>query len=303
MSAGFHRFLLEHYPVLRQNHPTEGRRATRLLAADAFFSLDASARAQYAASPEPSDLDLASSPSTLDPDPSDALLPQDADADTPGIVVRTDFTNDDAWSEFIAALTASEHEFLSDAQPSDPPTANADDDDSSSEDEDEPSTSASTSGLPLVAPTPSLTFFTVLSSPPSLLNGLPNIALLRLLTSLTIRPAPAPPPGTKRLRPNQQHRLIDLNGLQEIYTGRSVWVYDAQSNVDGAVRMVNLAGDANVYGTATGDSWRVRATHITEMQANITFHGMKVDFGGLDRWDYAERVRNLEYVSRIAVLP
>jgi hypothetical protein len=33
------------------------------------------------------------------------------------------------------------------------------------------------------------------------------------------------------------------------------------------------------------------------MQANIAFHGMKVDFGGMDRWDYPERVRNIEFAN------
>ena len=67
------------------------------------------------------------------------------------------------------------------------------------------------------------------------------------MADVNVRPAPSVPRGTKRLKPG--HRLVDLNGFQEIYRGRALWVYDAQSNIDGAVRMVNLEGD--VYGTAT----------------------------------------------------
>jgi hypothetical protein len=42
-----------------------------------------------------------------------------------------------------------------------------------------------------------------------------------------------------------------------------------------------------------GDSWRARITHIPELQFNMAFLGMKIDFGGLDRWDAQERARNL----------
>jgi len=48
-----------------------------------------------------------------------------------------------------------------------------------------------------------------------------------------------------------------------------------------------------MYGTATGDSWRARVSHICELQVNLHCGGMKIDFGGLDRWDYSERQRNM----------
>jgi hypothetical protein len=44
----------------------------------------------------------------------------------------------------------------------------------------------------------------------------------------------------------------------------------------------------------SGDSWRARVTHICELQFNLTYLEMKIDFGGLDRWDYNERKRNLD---------
>jgi hypothetical protein len=44
-----------------------------------------------------------------------------------------------------------------------------------------------------------------------------------------------------------------------------------------------------------GDSWRARVSHICDLQVNIC-NGMKINFGGLDGWDYAERRRNLEEV-------
>jgi hypothetical protein len=42
------------------------------------------------------------------------------------------------------------------------------------------------------------------------------------------------------------------------------------------------------------DSWRARVSHICELQVNVFSGAMKIDFGGLDRWDYAERRRNME---------
>jgi len=38
----------------------------------------------------------------------------------------------------------------------------------------------------------------------------------------------------------------------------------------------------------------VNASHIPELQFNMTVYNMKIDFGGLDRWDYQERLRNVD---------
>ncbi|KAF7362083.1 hypothetical protein MVEN_00553900 [Mycena venus] len=106
----------------------------------------------------------------------------------------------------------------------------------------------------------------------------------------TFCPPPHPPAGTKRYSP--PNRLVDKKGWQEIYTGLTIWIYDAQSNNDQCARLVSQEGD--VYGTATGDSWRARVTHLCELQFNMTHLDMKIDFGGMDRYDYPERRRNLE---------
>lgn len=42
-----------------------------------------------------------------------------------------------------------------------------------------------------------------------------------------------------------------------------------------------------------GDSWRAKVGHICELQMNLYSGAMKIDFGGLDRWDYNERQRNM----------
>ena len=48
-----------------------------------------------------------------------------------------------------------------------------------------------------------------------------------------------------------------------------------------------------------GDSWRARVTHIYELQFNMSHLGMKIDFGGLDKWDFKERTRNLEEAASL----
>ena len=42
-----------------------------------------------------------------------------------------------------------------------------------------------------------------------------------------------------------------------------------------------------------GDSWRARVSHICDLQVSLFSGQIKIDFGGLDRWDFAERQRNM----------
>ena len=51
--------------------------------------------------------------------------------------------------------------------------------------------------------------------------------------------------------------------------------------------------DAGSYWRYRGDSWRARATHMAELQAGLAARALRIDFGGLDRWDYDERRRNM----------
>lgn len=44
----------------------------------------------------------------------------------------------------------------------------------------------------------------------------------------------------------------------------------------------------------SADSWRARVSHICELQVNLASGAMTIDFGGMDRWDYPERVRDME---------
>lgn len=43
----------------------------------------------------------------------------------------------------------------------------------------------------------------------------------------------------------------------------------------------------------SADSWRARVSHICELQVNLASGAMSIDFGGMDRWDYPERVRSM----------
>jgi len=60
------------------------------------------------------------------------------------------------------------------------------------------------------------------------------------------------------------------------------------------VLLLGYAADESDVTGGSADSWRARVTHISELQVNIYSGVMKIDFGGLDRWDYAERRRNIE---------
>ena len=43
----------------------------------------------------------------------------------------------------------------------------------------------------------------------------------------------------------------------------------------------------------SADSWRARASFLPELQMHVSSGAMRIDFGGLDRWDQVERQRNM----------
>jgi len=225
----------------------------------------------------------------------------------PGVLVRTDFTNEDAWTSFVDRLQQAEAELESEAQmvveggddasgaaeaaPEGADDAmDEDDDESSSESEAGTQNEAGASNAGASADVAPLIYVLNPDSPETrnALSNLSNLGALRLLTDVIARPAPTRPVDAKALPP---HRLRSRDGWQETYVGKTLWIYDARSNTDGCARLVS--GKADLWGTATGDSWRARVSHMCELQAGLTGGGMTIDFGGLDRWDYAERTRNL----------
>ncbi|CCM01127.1 uncharacterized protein FIBRA_03175 [Fibroporia radiculosa] len=223
-----------------------------------------------------------------DDDPLDGLSD---DAPGLGVLVRTDFANEDAWHAFCSSLQGAEAEFVSerpseDASTRDAPRASptaADDDamdeDSNSDDDEDPE----------AEPGPIIFVLDAGPADRARFANISNLTALRLLNDVDVRRAPAVPAGTRRIRP--PNRLVDHDGWQEVYTGKTIWIYDAKSNSDQCARLVSQHGGP--YGTATGDSWRARVSHLCELQVNLASGAMSINFGEQDRWDHDERVRNM----------
>ena len=237
------------------------------------------------------------------PDPFDQLL----QSQELGLLLRTDFSDEDAWQAFCSNLCASEEEFAEALQP-EVKEGILPEQDVTGSDSDE-----STNGLPT---TPLIKVINPATAEDRLVfHNMSNLSALRLFNDIDIRRSPNPPPGKARINPSS--RLIDQAGWQEIYTGVTIWIYDSLSNIDQSVRLVSQQG-GELYGTATyvypvtheivciptphvtsGDSWRVRGTHICELQFSISCLAMTIDFGDLDRWDYGERQRNLVEANQL----
>lgn len=232
-----------------------------------------------------------------DGDPLDELI----NGQELGIILRADYSDESAWETFLSKLKDGEEEVKA-------KFANGEEDPCDDEHVDDDSSSE---GSPDIPP-----LIKIINPAPlelrALFTDISNLNALRLLNSVDIRPSPALQTGTRRINP--PHRLIDQGGWQEIYSGHTLWIYDAQSNIDQCVRLVS--GQSDIYGTATyvfkwlrasktpddmhsGDSWRARVTHIYELQFNMSYLGMKIDFGGLDRWDFDERRKNLEEAASL----
>ena len=175
------------------------------------------------------------------------------DSEELGVVIRTDFSNEEAWSAFCQKVQTAQKELMSDITNGDP---NADHEGTSTDVamqevseqagnvNDEESDESSDEGMisdiiKFINPTE--------EAERAQLTNISNITALRLFNDTDIRQAPSPGPNVKRISP--PHPLIDQNGWQEIYTGKNLWVFDARSNNDGCVRVVSQTGD--FYGTAT----------------------------------------------------
>ncbi|KAB5594878.1 hypothetical protein CTheo_1693 [Ceratobasidium theobromae] len=231
---------------------------------------------------------------------------------TRGIVIRTHFDPNDepAWVAFLAALEKLERESISES----PDIQIEPDSDSDSEEEEakgqgdeaapldgnddtemgdaspaptsQPLTYESDSIFVVIDPTRQRPYHTLKER----LSGASNITLLRLFNDACIAPSPELPANVfERIKP--AHRLIDEHGYQEVYTGARLWVWDQQSTKDQALRLISQ--QAFVYGDATGDSFRVKTTHIWGLQLNLD-DGMRISFSGGFGWDMNARERNLK---------
>jgi hypothetical protein len=173
-----------------------------------------------------------------------------------GLIIRTDFTNDEAWNTFSQKVQVAQKELIAELTDNgSEPTVNgvSTSDDSTMKDDSEAGPSANVGANEEDSDSASETPDIIKIIDPSdeadrsKLTNISNVAALRLFNDVDIRPAPVPPTGTKRISPPTP--LIDLDGWQEIYTGKNLWIYDARSNVDECVRVVSQAGD--FYGTAS----------------------------------------------------
>ncbi|KZW00474.1 hypothetical protein EXIGLDRAFT_721253 [Exidia glandulosa HHB12029] len=277
-------------------HDNFGRRQLKLALADQFWKLSKEQRNALPAT-------TAGDPLADMPDPFDF-----PDAKTSvvvkckGIVLRTDFTNDEAWSSVRAAIEATERDgwkALSDDVDGDDgeESSGSSDGEGEGDNDDEMEVDAETAANTAANAEPSTstaesepdTRALIFLSDPRF-DGLSNIAALRLLNDVRITRSIERPLSHSGKSP-APHRLIARDGLREVYMGPQLWIYDAKSNTDRTVRLVERAGA--MYGTATADSWRAKADHIWELQINMDA-GMGIDFGGRDNWTAAERARNLQ---------
>lgn len=180
------------------------------------------------------------------------LFDEIADDEAPGlgILVRTDFSNDEAWRSFLAKLKEGEDEFTSSPsgkedtdmdqnEPSDSASGsisnvNMDDDQVDSE-----SSSGQDPGpiISILDPSPEIQPY---------FSDISNLTALRLLNDVDIRKLIIPP-NTRRFNP--PNPIVDCDGWQEVYHGKSLWIYDTTSNQDQCARLVSKRSD--FYGTAT----------------------------------------------------
>jgi len=181
--------------------------------------------------------------------------------------LRTDFSDEAAWLSFCRRLEEGEQEFAVSPSEEDDATmdqpssiaSNSADTSAITAEESDSDNSDNEDSLPTI-------FRVVNPSLPeerALLSNISNLSALRLFNDVDIRQAPIPPPDTKRISP--KNRLIDSDGWQEVYWGKTLWIYDAKSNSDQCVRVVSQAS-SDMYGTATYDQRNVLPPMLADHQ-------------------------------------
>ncbi|KAF8904375.1 hypothetical protein CPB84DRAFT_1772873 [Gymnopilus junonius] len=284
----FRKALVRRYEAVKAQYPMEGRRKWRLRVLYESWPLLASDNCT-------TETGLSGELFETDPDPLDPVL-EDGEL---GLIIRTDFSHDEAWDAFCQKVQTAQKELISDLTNGDAEAAReaTSPEDVRMQDVTESPANAHDDDSDSSGESPDIIKFIIPSNEVerSRLRDISNIKALRLFSDVDVRQAPSPGPDRKRISP--QNPLIDQGGWQEIYTGKNLWIYDANSNKDECVRVVSQEGD--FYGTATGDSWRARASHICELQFNMSYSGMKIDFNGQDKWDWNERVRDIKEASTL----
>jgi hypothetical protein len=155
-----------------------------------------------------------------------------------GILVRTDFSDGVAWRSFLAKLKEGEDEFSPSADEEDEPSTSASADVKRDGGKDG-SEGSSDSGpiISILDPSPGIRPY---------FSDISNLTALRLLNDADLRKITTPP----NLKPfSPPNPIVDYDGWQEIYHGKTLWIYDVKSNRDQCVRLVSKRSD--FYGTAT----------------------------------------------------
>ncbi|GAB1521742.1 catabolic L-serine/threonine dehydratase [Rhizoctonia solani] len=285
------RYLLLGYVNARSNKPHVGRRQLKLEVVEQFWTLNKAQKHEQISSAMKMEVPASFE---LGPDPYDIPNLKDSRIiGTRGIVVRThlDSKDEPTWNAFLTTLEDLERKSFGDL-----PDAQMESDSDSDEEEEEegqgegeetsqrnedeemadagskPICYESDALFTIVDPVNKEVYHTLRNK----LSNASNITLLRLFNDPSIAPSPSLSDNApKRIKPG--HRLIDEDGFQEVYNGGRIWVWDYQSTKDQTLRLVSP--QVFVYGDATGDSWRVKATHMWELQLNID-NGMRIDFSG-----------------------
>lgn len=173
-----------------------------------------------------------------------------------GILIRTDFSNDDAWNIFCQKVLEAQKDLLSDlskADAQDAPESSATGQDVQMGDHDSSSATDNTTAEPDSDSSSEADADLIKIVNPSdpadrqRLMNISNLTALRMFNDVDVREAPMPLADMKRISP--QNPLIDQGGWQEVYRGKNIWIYDNKSVTDESVRVVSGQGD--FYGTAS----------------------------------------------------
>ena len=171
-----------------------------------------------------------------------------------GVIVRTDFTDDINWAQFITTVTENVQSVLSDIQtsPTEAEDQNMEEDgdessgEESGEDDAEMTPAADVGKAGASVSQLGIDAIFALVNEPTFLNA-SNIRLLRAFVDVDVVPCPGRAESVKPIK--GRNPLVDLDGLQEVYEGRVVWVYDAETVKTGSVRLIS--GRQKTYGVAT----------------------------------------------------
>ncbi|KAG1716648.1 hypothetical protein ID866_526 [Astraeus odoratus] len=265
-SPSFLSYLSQHYQEVKEQYAGEGRRRWRLRVARQFWQqIGRVSSTPTFMAPEA----VVNADFVIDDDPLDDISSRRPEL---GLIVRTDFSDEDAWASFYDRLQQGEKEYIEESDIEDQvkegsrlehieqamhsaSTEGPGDENESDDSDDEIAT-------PI--------FYVI--NPSTLeerapLTNISNLTALRLLNDVDVQLAPSPehvgsrcpsgrcqyPSGSQLTTVHQQtrppNRLVDFNGWQEIYLGKNIWIYDSKSNIDQCVRVVSQSGD--MYGTAT----------------------------------------------------